>query len=373
MHVCQKCGYATKYTTNLKRHLARLSSCVKDDPETPHSATGGTTSTAGGTTSTGGGTASKSIVTTSNLCTQCQHVFSSTKEFNRHKCRGVDVRTCPDCLKTFKSSQTKYNHKYYGRCKPQSLVQANDAASTSTQPLTNNTTINNTINGNNTIINNNSQTNNITVNIYGSENIDHILNDKPRMDRYIQQCYMSIPHMVRDVHFDPQRPDNHTVRMRNCRGKFLEIMTDKGWRSKMKNEVFNDMILRHSETLEEHFNSDQCAVLVPWVRRHFEEMLKECTEIPFEKVKMMTLENEVEIVFKDEQSCLRPSSSANPAVSAPSTQQPREIRDQDPVAEMQRLIDKLLKDNLELARDKEELARDKRELAQELDLVYSQT
>jgi hypothetical protein len=322
-------------------------------------------------------TLASSAQTLASHCEKCKHTFCNVSKLKRHKCRGVDVRTCPDCLHTFNSTQAKYDHKRRGQCKPQTAVQVHDDASTSLRlvAITNNISNNTTINGNNNTINDNRQTNNITINVFGSENMAHILDDIQRMNRYVERCYMAIPYMVRDVHFDPQRPDNHTVRMANCRDKFLEIMTEQGWQSKMKTEVVNDMILRHGDTLEEHFNSDECATLPPWMRQHFEEMLKACTEMPYDKEKRKTMENEVIIVLKDgRRSCggngkhpvvgpsLEPPSDAAPLA----VEHDRELRDPSEKDEMRRMINKLLKDN-------EELTRDKQELASELDLMYSQT
>jgi hypothetical protein len=86
---------------------------------------------------------------------------------------------------------------------------------------TNNTAINSIHNTNNITNHITNITNNITINVFGSEDIAHIVGDKKRMNGYIQHCFMGIPMLIRDVHFYPAHPENHTVRMPNRRDKFL--------------------------------------------------------------------------------------------------------------------------------------------------------
>jgi hypothetical protein len=242
---------------------------------------------------------------------------------------------------------------------------------------------NNTFNGNNNIINN--TTNNVTINFYGAEDITHILGDKRWMDRLAEHCYMALPYMIRDVHFDPKRPDNHTVRMPNCRDKFVEVMTIKGWQSRMKKEVIRDLIQRNSDTLEEHVDSDDCAIS-PWKHKQFKAMIKDCVEVPYNKEKSNTLENEITIVMKDGRRACAPSPTdvAAPPPVAPASAAPADDPDlrtrsrsaeeqqlRQKLQEQQKIIEDMTREKEEMTRIIEELAREKVELSSELDLTYT--
>ena len=196
---------------------------------------------------------------------------------------------------------------------------------------------------NNTTINGNvdNRQTNVTINMYSAENIDHILDDKRRMDRYMERCYMAIPYLIRDIHFDPERPDNHTVRMPNCRDKYVEVRTQRGWESKMRNEVVNDLIQRSGDTLEEHFNSDACATLSSWTRKHFGEVIDACLEMPYDKEKRAALENEIMIVIKDGRKTCdgKLASAAQSASGFAATESSEDLRNQ--LQELQRTVDGL--------------------------------
>jgi hypothetical protein len=246
-------------------------------------------------------------------------------------------------------------------------LQVSDAASTST--ATGNT-VNNTIHQNNTTINGNvdNRQTNVTINLFGAENIGHILDDKRRMDRYIENCHMSIPYMIRDVHFDPERPDNHTVRMPNCRDMFVEVMTNQGWRTKMKKEVVNDMIQRHGDSLEEHFKSDECATRAFLMRKHFGQMIKACVEMPYDKEKRTALENEIMMVIKDGRRSCTASATSTAGTAGTTENVVADTTDvTDAAATAQDLRDQL-DSHMKMI---EELRKDKDELARQLELMYS--
>ena len=242
--------------------------------------------------------------TDSTKCARCLHTFSTKKELNRHKCRGVHVRTCPDCLKTFNNPQAKYDHRRRGQCHP-----APEQTSSVTSVTINNTTINGNVDSLQGNVDNrqaivdslqgnvdNHQTN-VTINYFGEDSINHILDDKRRMDCYIERSYMGIADLIRDFYFDPERPDNHSVRMPNCRDKFVEVLTQKGWQTRIKKEVVDEMIQRYGDTLEQHFDRD--ATQTSWMRKHFSDIIKACVETPYDKEKRTALENEIMIVIKD--------------------------------------------------------------------------
>ena len=124
------------------------------------------------------------------------------------------------------------------------------------------------INSNNSTINNNTTNNNtigsvvnISINAFSREDIDHILGDARRMDRYVRCAYGAIPKMIGDVYFDPAKPENRTVRMPNMRGRHMQVYSSRGrWEYRDKSSVLRDMIERNLDHLGEHADSGTCKV-----------------------------------------------------------------------------------------------------------------
>jgi hypothetical protein len=74
----------------------------------------------------------------------------------------------------------------------------------------------------------NSTTNNITINNYGSENIDHILQDHEFMTRCVKTMLSEgIPELLRKIHFDDEHPENQNVRLRSLKRDLMEIFADR--------------------------------------------------------------------------------------------------------------------------------------------------
>ena len=233
---------------------------------------------------------------TGNACLACKHVYSCGEALRRHlrsgKCRGVDLLTCPTCHKRFATPGSRRNHVNQVRCVPSEPAGSSGGTlTTGGQTIGDQTagTINNVVD--------NRQ--NLTFNFYGTEDLAHILSNPKRMDGYIGRCYMAIPAMIRDVHYDPQHPENHTLRLNNVRDKFMQVRSNEGWITKMFKEVIDNLIDRYGNELQEHLESSQCAIKLRWVRDHFLKMMEENVERPYDKKKRKVLENEVMMVMRD--------------------------------------------------------------------------
>ena len=53
-------------------------------------------------------------------CGGCSYTFSAKSALRRHKCKGVDSKTCPRCRKSFASNDSKRNHVQHVKCSPAS-------------------------------------------------------------------------------------------------------------------------------------------------------------------------------------------------------------------------------------------------------------
>jgi len=151
-------------------------------------------------------------------CKKCNKGYNTLRLLNEHeqKCKGLDILTCPRCMKTFSSSGNKSNHIKRNNCKARSIIYAN----TPHTNITNNNITNNNIN----TINNN----NIIINNYGNERTDYITFDD--MIKILQHSGSSIiPKYIQMKHFNKNFPENNNIKYDIKNGCLIK--KDDGWRS----------------------------------------------------------------------------------------------------------------------------------------------
>ena len=111
------------------------------------------------------------------LCIKCNKHYKNKKYLIAHesKCKGVDILTCPKCMKSFSNRHNKSAHIKRDTCKARSIVHARvpNIQNITNNNTTNNNTTNNITNIDNSITNNN----NIIINNFGSERIDYLTFD----------------------------------------------------------------------------------------------------------------------------------------------------------------------------------------------------
>ncbi len=160
---------------------------------------------------------------------------------------------CDYCSKSFTNKTNKYRHirKY---CKEkirhderekiyQSLIAKVNTMENEITNLKNENTqlkiINNNNTINNTINNNNNNTYNIQLVAYGQEQLDHLTD---RHYKYIiNKGFKSIQELVKFVHFNKNKPENHNVYISNMRDCYVMIYNGKKWLLQDRDETINDI------------------------------------------------------------------------------------------------------------------------------------
>jgi uncharacterized C2H2 Zn-finger protein len=163
-------------------------------------------------------------------CCKCGKEYKCQKYLADHEkiCKGIDILTCPRCMRTFKHQQNKSRHIKNANCKPKSIFEylKNKHGAINNILITNNTNNTNdkeskhsfiqtqqnakTINNiNNTTINTN-----IFINDYGNERRDYITNDD--ILKIIKYCDNNIiPRFISYKHFNPEYPENKNIKFQN--------------------------------------------------------------------------------------------------------------------------------------------------------------
>lgn len=109
---------------------------------------------------------------------------------------------------------------------------------------------------NNTTNNINNQTNNIenqniiVVNSFLHEDTNHIT------DKYIRSlirhdAFGCIPKLIQKIHFDPNFPQNHNVKITNKKLDYAEIVENNKWVFKNKGKVIDDLISNSYSKIDE--------------------------------------------------------------------------------------------------------------------------
>jgi len=177
------------------------------------------------------------------ICKKCNKKYKTKKSYIKHeeKCIGINILTCPKCMKTFSSKQHKYDHIKRNNCKAKSIIHAvkPDITINGNNNTVNNTINNNTINNNTTIINN-----------YGSERTDYITFDD--MIKIIRLgFYNVIPKYIEMKHFNKDFPENHNIKYE--KNNDCLIKKDGEWKIININNLSKKLISTNSDEINQFY------------------------------------------------------------------------------------------------------------------------
>jgi len=95
---------------------------------------------------------------------------------------------------------------------------------------------------------------NIIINNYGKENLDYISTN--HLTQLLRLPYGAIPKLIKRIHFHPQHPENHNVKITNKKLPYASIWKDDKWVVKDKNEVIDDMVDKSYNMIDEHYDEN---------------------------------------------------------------------------------------------------------------------
>lgn len=201
--MCESCNYTTCRLSQYNRHLATMKHKMMTNNDK-------------------GSNGSKMY-----LCKSCgkQYKHRQGLSFHKKKCEGNLL------VKNIKEENN--NEMDELRAQVALLMEQNAKLKANNTRITNNNTTNNTTN--------NTQNIYITVNTFGKENIDYIT-DKAVCKAISMAPFKTIPNIIRMIHFDPEHPENHNVKMTNRKLKYAEVFKDNEWVTTSREKAMNDMI-----------------------------------------------------------------------------------------------------------------------------------
>lgn len=229
---CKRCGYECTHKCHLLRHLNRKISCspsvqniqVADlIKELTH-------------------------VSKSYVCKYCQNNYASPQSRYMHqkRCKAISSKSASNSsvsLNDNASLLTVVEYLIEDNKKLHEMIEKLQQPSTSTVTTTN-------INKG-TIINNNV---NVHLRDFGTEN----MNALPY--HLIADCFMRLKHrdLLENLHFDPDFPENHNVRIKSVKRKVMEIYKNSKWNVVTMDDGIMELIHRANQILFKygHDNKD---------------------------------------------------------------------------------------------------------------------
>ena len=95
---------------------------------------------------------------------------------------------------------------------------------------------------------------NITINInsFGNENTDY-LDDKAIL-ACISKVYKSIPSLLEKIHFDPNHPENHNIKITNKKLPYASVMgNNQKWKTVDRKDAIETMVINGYNMLDEKY------------------------------------------------------------------------------------------------------------------------
>ena len=136
--------------------------------------------------------------------------------------------------------------------------------------------------------------NNITINInaFGNENTDY-LDDKAIL-QCIDRVYKSIPALLQKIHFDPQHPENHNIKISNKKLPYASVMgTNQIWKTMDRKDAIDKMVTNGYYILDEKYETNK-EKFEPRKQKNFEGF-KESFEAE-DKTTIKTIRGDVEMM-----------------------------------------------------------------------------
>lgn len=159
-----------------------------------------------------------------HICNKCDKKLSNIFSLRRHvsKCKGVDNLTCEKCFKKFSSVASKNNHKRNVNCSSLSETKINDET---TQGNATNVSYGVLTNGNH----NNTNVQNITINSFGNENLNHLIQDKDiiyKTNNFSKKGVYGLVDIIDHIYLNPEHPENNTIIKLNEKGDDVLVMNE---------------------------------------------------------------------------------------------------------------------------------------------------
>ncbi len=128
----------------------------------------------------------------------------------------------------------------------------------------------------NNTTNNNTMNNNIFIYSLANSNLDHITDND--MYACVNSCILSVPNLVKTIHFNPDVPENHNIYLTNIRNNYIMVFNGQQWEIKDREEIIENMININEFRLEDWVSNEEVQKMYPKAMKKFEQYMKKREE-----------------------------------------------------------------------------------------------
>lgn len=95
--------------------------------------------------------------------------------------------------------------------------------------------------------------NNIIIHNHGEEDTKYIPGDY--LTELLKLPYQAIPKLIKYIHFHPEHPENHNIRITNRKEPYIRVFKDQKWNLADKRTVIGSILDKSVTLLDNHFNA----------------------------------------------------------------------------------------------------------------------
>lgn len=145
----------------------------------------------------------------------------------------------------------------------------------------------------------------ITINAFGDEKIDYITDEKKI--KYCKEVYKSFKYYLNDVHFNPDHPENHNIKLQNKKEKMCLMMENNNkWKYVPKDKLYEYLKDKAYDALAETYN-EYISKFDPRNRDRFEEFVKKYNSDNEKTVRAINkkIDKDIDVLFLEAKNNLK--------------------------------------------------------------------
>uniref|UniRef100_A0A6C0IWA6 C2H2-type domain-containing protein n=1 Tax=viral metagenome TaxID=1070528 RepID=A0A6C0IWA6_9ZZZZ len=317
MFTCRRCGYCSEYKSNLKNHLKRKFpckpiietvtidellkeiNCVNTNVNSVNTNVNSVNTNVNNSVNTNVNNVNTNV---NSVNTNVNSVNTNVNSVNTNVNSGYN---CKFCNKVFKHRQSRHLHeKKYCKLKNkvlssneeklllriENIEKEKDTMRKELEILLERGGNNNNINSNNKV----NMQQNIYVNNYGQENLDYIT--RQYLNSLLKIPFSSIKNLVEKIHFNPEHPENHNVKIPNRKERYAVVYKNGNWEFRNKKDVIESLVDNSYNMIDLHFDGNKI-ILEDVKKKNFIEF-QEKYESENKLKKDIELEIEMDILNK---------------------------------------------------------------------------
>lgn len=123
-------------------------------------------------------------------------------------------------------------------------------------------------------------TNNIThihLNNYYKEDTSYITDEC--LFEMLVKVYESVPNVIKAIHFNPEHPENHNVKMPNKRDKYMMVRRSNEWKHENKKDVIGSLVMKGHGFIDSRCTEDLLEKMKTHQREAFDKLMQELDNV----------------------------------------------------------------------------------------------